>query len=68
MSKTRLHLEKAKSKHGVYGDDFEDYPFKVKKYYDRHCGSKDSKIEKMERSKKFEEREFKRLKNELIHK
>lgn len=68
MSKTKLHSEKAKSKHGVYGDDFEDYPFEVKKYYDRHCGSKDSKVEKMERRERREEREFKRLKNELIDK
>lgn len=66
MSKTKLHSEKGKSKHGIYGDDFEDYPFKVKKYWDRHCGSNDSHVEKMERKEKREKKEFKRLKNELI--
>lgn len=66
MSKTRLHSEKAKSKHGVYGDDFNDYPIEVKKYYDRHCGSMEDKLEKRRRKEKQDEREFKRLKNNLI--
>lgn len=52
MSKTYLHKEKGKSKHGIYGDNFEQYPFKVRKYYDRHCGSIDSKLSKIEKIKK----------------
>jgi len=66
MSKTRLHSEKAKSKHGVYGDDFQDYPFKVKKYYDRHCGSNDDKLEKIRKKYKEDKKEFNKLKNNLI--
>ncbi len=62
MSKTKLHSEKAKSKHGVYG---EDYPFKVKKYYDRHCGSIESKVEKIEKQEKESKKEFDRLKKEI---
>lgn len=52
MSKTYLHKEKGKSKHGIYGDNFEQYPFKVRKYYDRHCGSIDGKLSKIEKIKK----------------
>ena len=66
MSKTKLHSEKGKSKHGIYGDDFSDYPFNVKKYYDRHCGSNDDKIEKIAKKRKEEEKEFKRLKRNLL--
>jgi len=66
MSKTYLHSEKAKSKHGIYGEDFEDYPFKVKKFYDRHCGSKDDKIDRLIKKNKEDKREFKQLKNILI--
>jgi hypothetical protein len=68
MSKTRLHSEKAKSKHGVYGDDFNDYPFKVKKYYDRHCGSNDNKVEKLQKKNKQDKKEFERLRNNLVDK
>ena len=66
MSKTYLHSEKAKSKHGIYGEDFENYPFKVKKFYDRHCGSKDDKIDRLIKKNKEDKREFKKLKNILI--
>ena len=48
MSKTYLHKEKGKSKHGVYGESFKDYPMKVRKYYDRHCGLKDDMLSKRE--------------------
>ena len=44
MSKTYLHKQKGKSKHGLYGESFENLPFKVKKYYDRHCGLKDDML------------------------
>ena len=54
MSKTYLHKQKGKSKHGIYGDEFEDYPFKVRKYYDRHCGSNEDKLAKMEKIRKTE--------------
>ena len=60
MSKTYLHKEKGKSKHGVYGEEFQDYPFKVKKYYDRHCGSNDDKVMKMEKQEKKEHKHRKR--------
>ena len=66
MSKTKLHSEMGKSKRGVYGDNFNDYPLKVKKYYDRHCGNMEDKLEKRRRKEKQDEREFKRLKNNLI--
>lgn len=56
MSRTYLHKEKGKSKHGVYGDNFRDYPENVQKYYDRHCGSNDDKLAKMEKLKKEEKR------------
>lgn len=68
MSKTKLHSEKAKSKRGVYGDDFNDYPLKVKKYYDRHCGSKEDKVEKLQKQEKEDKKKFNRIKNELIDK
>jgi len=48
MSKTYLHKEKGKSKRGAYGESFKDYPMKVRKYYDRHCGSVDDKLSKRE--------------------
>lgn len=48
MSKTYLHKQKGKSKHGLYGESFENLPFKVKKYYDRHCGLKDDMLSKRE--------------------
>lgn len=48
MSRSNLHKEKGKSKRGLYGESFENFPFKVKKYYDRHCGSKDDMLSKME--------------------
>lgn len=64
MSKTKLHSEKAKSKRGVYGDDFNDYPLKVKKYYDRHCGSNEDKVEKMERKEKKEHKHRKKILDE----
>ena len=60
MSKTYLHKEKGKSKHGVYGEEFQDYPLKVKKYYDRHCGSNDDKVMKMEKQEKKEHKHRKR--------
>lgn len=63
MSKTYLHKEKGKSKNGVYGENFSDYPFKVKKYYDRHCGSNDDKIAKMETLKKEKKYSKKRMIN-----
>ena len=65
MSKTNLHKEKAKCKHGEYGDKFEDYPLEVKKYYDRHCGSREDHIEKMQKKEKEEKKNFKHLKDEL---
>lgn len=65
MSKTKLHKEKAKCKHGKYGDEFEDYPFKVKKYYDRRCGSLDGHIEKCEKREKEDKKNFEHLKQEL---
>lgn len=61
MSKTYLHKEKGKSKSGVYGENFSDYPFKVKKYYDRHCGSNDDKLSKMEMLKKENKYSRKRM-------
>ena len=45
MSDTKLYKEKGKSKRGKYGEDFDDYPFKVKKHIERHCGSKDDMID-----------------------
>ena len=50
-----------KSKRGVYGDNFNDYPLKVKKYYDRHCGSKEDKVEKLEKQEKEDKKNFKRV-------
>lgn len=66
MSKTNLHKEKARCKHGEYGDDFKDYPVKVKQYYDRHCGSKDDRVEKKRKQEKEDKKEFDRLKNQII--
>ena len=48
MSDSYLNKEKGKSKRGLYGEKFNDYPLKVKKYYDRKCGSIDGKLNKME--------------------
>lgn len=45
MSDTRLHKERGRAKHGMYGDDFNDFPFKVKKHADRHCGAKDDMVD-----------------------
>lgn len=66
MSKTKLHKEKAKCKHGEYGDNFSDYPMEVKQYYDRHCGSREGHIEKIQKIEKEEKKAFGRLKNEII--
>jgi len=48
MSNSYLHKDKGKSKRGVYGEEFKDYPQKVQQYYDRHCGSTFDKVSKME--------------------
>ena len=66
MSKTKLHKEKARCKHGEYGDDFEDYPMEVKHYYDRRCGSREDHIEKQQKKEKEDKKAFGRLKNEII--
>lgn len=47
MSNSYLHKDKGKSKRGIYGESFNDYPLKVKKYYDRHCGSIDDRVDKL---------------------
>lgn len=66
MSKTKLHKEKAKCKHGEYGEEFENYPFEVKKYYDRHCGSREEHVEKQRKKEKEDKRSFEYLKNEIM--
>ena len=48
MSDSYLHKDKGKSKRGIYGKSFKDYPLKVKQYYDRKCGAIDGKLSKME--------------------
>jgi len=58
MSDSRLHKEKGKSKRGEYGEDFNDYPEKVQKYYDRRCGTIDGrkwKNRKLEKERKHED-------------
>lgn len=60
MSRSKLHSEKCKSKRGIYGEDFNNYPFKVRKYYDRHCGTNEDRIEKIEREDRENLKEFKK--------
>jgi hypothetical protein len=48
MSDSKLHKEKGRSKRGVYGESFKNFPLKVQKYYDRRCGSIDDKLSKLE--------------------
>ena len=60
MGKTYLHKEKGRAKRGLYGDNFDKYPMKVQKYYDRHCGTIDDKLSKME----IEEMEEKEIEKE----
>lgn len=66
MSKSNLHKEKARSKRGEYGDDFNDYPLNVKKYYDRHSGSHDARIERQQKKEKDDKKNFDKLKHELV--
>lgn len=66
MSKTNLHKEKAKCKHGEYGDEFNDFPFKVKKYYDRHCGSREDHLEKVHKKDKEDKKKFDQIKHEIL--
>lgn len=66
MSKTILHKEKARCKHGEYGEEFKDYPLKVKKFYDRHCGSREDHVEKMQKKDKEEKKEFDQIKHEIL--
>lgn len=54
MSDSYLHKDKGKSKRGVYGEEFKDFPQKVRQYYDRKCGIIDDKIDKMKAIKKDE--------------
>lgn len=44
MSDTKLYKEIGKAKRGEYGEEFNAYPEKVKKFYDRRCGTKDAKV------------------------
>ena len=65
MSDSRLHKEKGKSKRGEYGEDFNDYPENVKKYYDRRCGTKDGSKYKKSKLDKERKREDEMIKQEF---
>ncbi len=61
MSDTKLHKLKGKTRRNIYGDNVPD---EVTRFFDRKCGSKDGKVEKLRKKEKEIKKQDIYIKNE----